>query len=113
MSQQRHVLIVSPNFPPINAPDHQRVRMSLPHLGEFGWRATVLAVAPEHVEGLQDPLLLETVPTTTRVVRTRALSAKRTRRFGVGNLSLRAVPFLKKQGDPLLSSDRYYLFFFS
>ncbi len=113
MTQQRHVLIVSPNFPPINAPDHQRVRMSLPHLAEFGWRATVLAVAPEHIEGLQDPLLSETVPRTTRVVRTRALSAKRTRRFGVGNLALRALPFLKREGDRLFSSEHFDLVFFS
>ncbi len=113
MSQQRHVLIVSPNFPPINAPDHQRVRMSLPHLAEFGWRATVLAVAPEHVEGLQDPLLLETVPKSTRVVRTRALSANRSGRLGVGNLALRAFPFLKREGDRLFSSEHFDLVFFS
>src|SRR5258707_3807983 len=113
MTEQRHVLIVSPTFPPINAPDHQRVRMSLPHLAEFGWRATVLAVAPEHVEGLQDPLLLGTVPKSTRVVRTRALSAQRWRRFGVGNLALRAFPFLKREGDRLLSSEHFDLVFFS
>jgi glycosyltransferase involved in cell wall biosynthesis len=110
---QRHVLILSPNFPPINAPDHQRVRMSLPNLAEFGWRATVLAVSPEYVEGLRDPLLLETVPGTTRVVRTRALSAKRTRQFGVGNLALRALPYLKREGDRLLSSEQFDLVFFS
>ena len=40
------VLIVSPHFPPVNAPDHQRVRMSLPYLGEFGWEGHVLAVVP-------------------------------------------------------------------
>src|SRR5229473_8333679 len=113
MTQQRHVLIVSPNFPPINAPDHQRVRMSLPHLEEFGWRATVLAVSPEYVEGLEDPLLLETVPGTTRVIRTRALSAKRIRRLGVGNLALRAFPFLKREGDRLLSTEQFDLVFFS
>ena len=44
------VLIVSPHFPPVNAPDHQRVRMSLPYLGEFGWEGHVLTVAPEFVE---------------------------------------------------------------
>ncbi len=113
MTQQRNVLIVSPNFPPINAPDHQRVRMSLPHLTEFGWRATVLAVSPEHVEGLEDPLLLETVPQTTRVVRTRALPARRTRRFGLGNLALRVFPYLKREGDRLLSSEQFDLVFFS
>ncbi len=113
MTHQRHVLIVSPNFPPINAPDHQRVRMSLPHLAEFGWRATVLAVSPEHVEGLQDPLLSETVPKSTCVIRTPALSARRTRPFGVGNLALRAFPFLKRAGDRLLSTEHFDLVFFS
>src|SRR5258708_17182739 len=113
MTQQRHVLIVSPNFPPINGADHQRVRMSLPHLAECGWRATVVAVAPEHVEGLQDPLLLETGPRTARVVRTRALSAKRTRQFGVGNLALRAFSFLKREGDRLLATEHFDLVFFS
>src|SRR5882672_8952285 len=110
MTQQRHVLIVSPNFPPINAPDHQRVRMSLPHLGEFGWRATVLAVSPEHVVGLRDPLLLATVPKSASVVRTRALSARRT---AVGSLALRAFPFLKRAGDRLLSTGNFDLVFFS
>ena len=87
--------------------------MSLPHLEEFGWRATVLAVSPEYVEGLEDPLLLETVPGTTRVIRTRALSAKRIRRLGVGNLALRALPFLKREGDRLLSTEHFDLIFFS
>lgn len=87
--------------------------MSLPHLAEFGWRATVLAVSPEHVEGLQDPLLLETVPSSTRVVRTPALSARRTRYFGVGNLALRAFPFLKREGDRLFSTEHFDLVFFS
>ncbi|OLD26177.1 MAG: hypothetical protein AUJ04_06480 [Acidobacteria bacterium 13_1_40CM_3_55_6] len=110
---QRHVLIVSPHFPPINAPDHQRVRMSLPYFAKCGWRATVLAVSPEYVEGKQDSMLLRTVPTTTRVIRTRALPAKRTRRLGVGNLGLRALPFLSRAGDRALSSEHFDLVFFS
>jgi glycosyltransferase involved in cell wall biosynthesis len=113
MTQQRHVLIVSPNFPPINAPDHQRVRMSLPHLKEFGWRATVLAVSPEYVDGLHDPFLSETVPKDTRVVRTKALRAKHTRRFGLGDFALRALPFLRSAGDRLLSGGEFDLVFFS
>jgi hypothetical protein len=63
------VLIVSPHFPPVNAPDHQRVRMSLPYLGEFGWEAHVLAVDPRYVEGFRDPGLLQTVPDDVPVTR--------------------------------------------
>jgi len=40
----KRVLIVSPNFPPINAPDMQRVRMSLPFYRDNGWEPVVLAV---------------------------------------------------------------------
>ncbi len=45
----RRVLIVSPHFPPTNAPDHQRVRMSLPYFQENGWEPVVLAVTADGV----------------------------------------------------------------
>ena len=67
------ILIVSPHFPPINAPDHQRVRMALPFFKECGWEPVVLAVNPEHVEGVRDPLLAQTLPSDLRVVWTEAL----------------------------------------
>lgn len=112
MTEKRHVLIVSPHFPPINAPDHQRVRMSLPHLAEYGWRATVLAVSPEYVEGASDSLLLETVPKETRVIHTRALPARRGA-IGIGSIGLRALPYLRRAGDRLLASEKFDLIFFS
>ncbi len=65
MSEPRRVLIVSPHFPPVNAPDHQRVRMSLPYLYENGWEAHVLAVDPRFVAGFLDPYLLQTIPAHT------------------------------------------------
>jgi hypothetical protein len=71
----RDVLIVSPNFPPINAPDHQRIRTSLPYLDQYGWRAAVLAVCPSFVEASTDAELLRTVPPGTNVYWTKALPA--------------------------------------
>jgi Glycosyl transferase 4-like domain len=112
MTEMRHVLIVSPHFPPINLPDHQRVRMSLPHLAENGWRATVLAVSPQYVEGAQDSLLLKTIPIETRVIHSKALRARRGR-LGIGSLGLRALPYLRKAGDRLLASEKFDLIFFS
>ena len=110
----KRVLIVSPHFPPINAPDHQRVRTALPFLGEFGWHATVLAVQPKYVEGINDPLLEKTLPTSTLVVRTRALPQRWTRLFGMGSVALRALPFLWNAGDKLLRNERGFdLIFFS
>src|SRR5438093_394671 len=100
---KRNLLIVSPNFPPINSPDMQRVRMALPHFAEFGWEPTVLAARPECVEGVYDPLLEESVPKDVPIVRTRALPVRQTRRFGLGSLALRAWPYLASAGSRILS----------
>jgi hypothetical protein len=113
-SGKKRVLIVSPHFPPINAPDHQRVRMALPYLSEFGWEATVLAVDAGYVEGLRDPLLEKTIPPGTSVYRGRALSPKLTRLVGVGSLALRALVFLWILGNQLLArKPKFDLIFFS
>jgi hypothetical protein len=107
------VLIVSPHFPPVNAPDHQRVRMSLLLFKEFGWEPTVLAVNPAQVEGFHDPLLAQTIPSDVRVVWAAALPAKWTRRFGVGNLAYRAGRYIKRAGEKLLEQEQFDLVFFS
>jgi hypothetical protein len=107
------VLIVSPHFPPINAPDHQRIRMSLPYLAEFGWQPTILMIKPEYVEGRVDSTLLLTVPETTRVIRTKALSVKYTRRLGMGSLGVRALPFLREAGNKVLRNKGSDLIYFS
>jgi hypothetical protein len=107
------VLIVSPHFPPVNAPDFQRVRMSLPYLSEFGWEAHILAVDPRFVEGFRDPALLQTVPDDIPVTRVPALPAGLTRRVGLGSLGLRALGPLSLAGDRLLRSRRFDLVYFS
>src|SRR5947209_4848059 len=102
----RRVLIISPHFPPVNAPDHQRIRMSLPYLGEFGWEATVLAVKAECVEGATlDPLLQKTTPYEIEVIRVGAVSSKLTRYLGLGSLAVRALPFLWRSGNRLLEPE--------
>ena len=109
----RKLLIVSPHFPPINAPDHQRVRMALPWLREFGWEPTVLAVKPEWVEGVRDECLAKTLLPDLRVVWSDALPVKWTRRLGVGSLAYRAGRYLKRAGDELLRRERFDAVFFS
>ncbi|MGA7725971.1 MAG: hypothetical protein WCA95_11885, partial [Opitutaceae bacterium] len=64
----KKVLIVSPHFPPINAPDMQRVRMSLPYYRAHGWEPVVLAVGKDWQLGVTEPNLLSTVPSDVRVV---------------------------------------------
>ena len=107
------VLIVSPHFPPVNAPDHQRVRMALPLFKEFGWEPTVLAVNPAQVEGFHDPLLAQTIPPDLRVIWTEALPVKWTRKLGVGSLAYRAGRHLKQAGEKLLRQEPFDLVFFS
>jgi hypothetical protein len=67
----RRLLIVSPHFPPVNAPDMQRVRQSLPYLAENGWEAEVLAVDPNDVTAPIDAAA-QGLPETVRVHRVRA-----------------------------------------
>lgn len=107
------VLIISPHFPPINAPDHQRVRMALPYFEQFGWQPHVLAVNPNHVESVQDPLLSQTVPSHIPVTFVDALSAQWTRHLGMRSLGLRCYLSLRKVGDRLLQQKSFDLVYFS
>lgn len=109
----RRVLIVSPRFPPTNAADMHRVRQSLPYLAENGWEPTVLAIEPEQCEMPLDPWLCKTVPPSTRIVETSAVPARLTRRIGLGNFDLRALPYVARAGSRLLARERFDLVFFS
>jgi hypothetical protein len=109
----KNVLIVSPHFPPVDLPDMHRVRLSLPHFGEFGWQTSVLTVAPELVEGPREPRYAECLPGEDAIVLSGALPASWTRRAGLGNLGLRAFPFLYAAGSRLLARRSFDLVYFS
>jgi hypothetical protein len=109
----RRLLIVSPHFPPINAPDMQRVRMSLPYFASSDWEVTVLTVDDPTPLAPVEPELLDTVPATVRVVRAHCCSRRWTRWLGVNNVALRALPFLFLAGCRLLSGRRYDAVYFS
>ncbi|HWA28481.1 MAG TPA: glycosyltransferase [Lacunisphaera sp.] len=109
----KRVLIVSPHFPPVNAPDMQRVRMSLPYFAEAGWEATVLTVDDPTPTAPVEPELLATVPADVPIVRARCLSRTWTRWLGIGNVALRALPFLFRRGCRLLAARRYDVVYFS
>lgn len=109
----KRLLIVSPHFPPINAPDMQRVRMALPYYRAAGWEPVVLAVKPEQVEGVREPELLETIPADVPVHYCDAYSTRWTRRFGVGNVGHRSWRFLAAKAAELVRRERFDLAFFS
>jgi hypothetical protein len=88
--------MISPHFPPDSSAGTHRVRLLAPHLASHGWIPTVLTVAEQDYEGRTDPELGALVPPLLEVVRTRAVPAYVTRRFGVGDLGLRALPGLRR-----------------
>jgi len=107
------LLIVSAHFPPVNAPDMQRVRMSLPHFVDAGWEVVVLTVDDRQPQAPVEPDLLQTVPPAVRIVRAHAWSRHWTRWFGLNNLGLRTLPFLFLTGRRLLRETAFDLVYFS
>ena len=87
--------------------------MSLPYFKQFGWQPTVLTVHPDYVNGVDDPLLEKTLPQEVEVVSTAALPFSLTRRFGLGTLGWRCLPYLARVGTQLLSQQQFDLIYFS
>ena len=73
----------------------------------------MLAVHPAYVEEKCDALLLETIPAETRLQQVRALPARWTRKLGLGDLSLRAWPYLYAAGLKLIRRHKVDLVYFS
>jgi glycosyltransferase involved in cell wall biosynthesis len=96
MPADRRLLMISPHFPPDSSAGTHRVRLLAPYLASYGWTPTVLTVAEQDYEGRLDPELGALVPPSVEVIRTRAVPAYLTRRFGVGDLGLRALPAFRR-----------------
>jgi hypothetical protein len=109
----RRVLIVSPHFPPINAPDMQRVRMSLPYYRSCGWEPIVLCVGDAWQDGVREPALAQTIPADIRIVHVPALSLRWTRLIGLGDLGLRCWLHFLFVGLRLIREEKIDLVFFS
>src|SRR5205085_4368567 len=89
--KEKRVLIVSPHFPPTNAPDMQRVRMSLPYYRACGWEPVVLAIDARDADAVEEPELMATIPADVKIVRCRALPLGWARLLGVGNVGQRGL----------------------
>ncbi|QYM80479.1 hypothetical protein K0B96_07695 [Horticoccus luteus] len=109
----RRVLIVSPHFPPVNAPDMQRVRMSVSHYRALGWEPVILCVAPTHVDATHEDELAATMPTDLEVHRCGAWSRSWTKYIGLGTLGLRCWLPLYLAGRRILRRSRIDLVFLS
>jgi hypothetical protein len=103
----RRVLMVSPHFPPDSSAGAHRVRLLAPYLAQYGWEPTVVTVEPAAYEGTLDAGLAALVPASVRVVRVPAWSALIARRFGIGDLGMRAFGALRRTCTDLLARERY------
>jgi hypothetical protein len=93
---KRSVVIVSPYFPPSTLAGVHRARHLAKHLPAAGWHPIVLCVHEDFHEQSLDPGLAALVPPDVEIVKVGALPAGLTRRFGVGEISLRAWRPLKR-----------------
>ena len=85
------VLIIMPQFSPSSYPVVHRARFFTNHLEEFGWKPIVLTVEPQYLEEEPDWEFHKLIPKSLEIIRTPALSAKWTRKFGVGDLGIRSL----------------------
>ena len=103
--------MVSPHFPPDTSAATHRVRLLAPHLADFGWEPTILTVEPSAYEGRLDRGVESLVDPGLRVVRAPAWRAGSTRKFGIGDLGLRAFSGLRKKALDLFKSKRFDVVF--
>ncbi|MFD0795035.1 glycosyltransferase [Mucilaginibacter litoreus] len=109
----KKLLIISPYFPPVNAADMQRVRMSLPYFKEFGWQAEVVRVDEEYTDMPTDILLNESIPADIKIHCVKAFDKARTSRLGLGSIALRSLWFYLKRVNQLLKTEKFDLIYFS
>jgi len=109
----KRVLIISPYFPPTNAADMQRVRMSLPYFSKFGWDAEIVTVDLRYSEMTKDELLMQSVPEGTIIHRVKAFNKGWTSKFGLGSIALRSLWFYRKVVNQILKKSHFDLVYFS
>jgi glycosyltransferase involved in cell wall biosynthesis len=109
----KNLLIISPYFPPINAADSHRVRMSLPYYKQFGWDAEIVTVDPDCTNMVLDDLLCQDLPIDLKIHYVKAWNKRYTSKVGLGSVALRSVWYYFTKVNSLLEKQHYDLLFFS
>lgn len=84
------VLIIAPHFPPATVAGVHRARHMAKHLSTHGWTPIIIRAGDEHYTEVLDPDLARLVPDTVQQIKTSAFPASIARRFGIGDIGLRA-----------------------
>jgi hypothetical protein len=95
------VLIIYPHWVPANLAGVQRPRLIGNYLKQFGWKPLLLTVDSKYYEETLDPLMEKTVSKDIEVVYTKAYNVTKPRL--VGDIGLRAFPFLKREALKICS----------
>ncbi|WP_243770691.1 MULTISPECIES: glycosyltransferase [Mucilaginibacter] len=109
----KKLLIISPYFPPVNAADMQRVRMSLPYFAACGWDAEVVTIDAQYADLAKDELLLQSLPPGIKVHKVKALSKALTSKVGLGSIAIRSLWYYRKTVNCLLKDNKFDLIYFS
>ena len=75
-------------------PPSQRVRLIVQHAASLGYYPTVFTVAQKYREEMEDPWMVELVGDKFEMVTVNCLDQNKTRKFRIGDLGLRILPFL-------------------
>jgi hypothetical protein len=80
----------------------------------MGWEPVVITIDEAYIESYStDPLLSLTIPADIEVHKVKALPVKKTRKLGLGSLSMRSLWHVRKKGNELLRREKFNLVYFS
>lgn len=88
------LFIISPHFPPSALPPSQRIRLMAKHCNDLGFETTIFTTHSNYREEKNDHWLTELVGNKFRLITLKSLNQKITRKFKIGDLGLRFIPFL-------------------
>lgn len=109
----KRLLIISPNFPPVNSPDSARVRASLGYYQQHGWEPRVLAFAPDNTAQSLEPELTELLPPAILVDRVDAWPLGWTAWCGLRNQGWRGWRRMRRAGNRIIAQWQPDLILFS
>lgn len=87
----KRVAIVGADFVPSSLPPALRIRFFSKHLPEFGWEPVIITTNSDFYECNIDPENEQLLSETLKIIRTPALSAKWTRKIGIGDIGIRSM----------------------
>lgn len=100
----KHILIITPHYPPSNLAAVHRSRLFAQHLPEFGWEPVMLTVHEDYYEEALDWNLHQLLPTGQRIKKVKAFKVTTPR--VIGDIGLRAFFQLRKKALELVQKEQ-------